>query len=546
VARRKRLAVVIPGAAMVLLRLAMLPLMPLPLPFVPPDFSFMLAADTFASGRLTNPTPPMWVHFESIHITMNPTYMSMYFPAQGLVMAAGKVFLGSPWFGILLSGALFCSALCWMLRAWLPPTWAFLGAMLAVLRLGLFSYWINTYSGGGLIAALGGALALGALPRYMRSVKGRDGMLLAAGVAVLMLSRPYEGMLLCLPVAVVLFRWLIQKRGAGRRLVLRSAVLPMFLMVAAGSWMAYYDYRAFGNPLTLPYTVDRATYAIAPYYVWQHARPEPNYHHAALRTFYRTNELTTYQAIHKPAGLVGVTVAKVVLTFMFFAGLALLPPLIMLRWAMADRRIRLLVVCVLVLVPGMLIEIFLLPHYLAPFTAAFYAVGLQCMRHLRVWQPRRRPVGLALVRGCVVLCVGLAVVRLAAKPLHVVIGQWPPANWDAMWYGPEHYGTERAAIQETLNRAPGKQLVLVRYAEGHNPLDEWVYNAPNIDASQVIWARDMDAARNAELFRYYHDRNVWLAQPDRETGKLSPYPGLQENTDSAQMARSAVGTPKMP
>src|SRR5580698_429300 len=170
---RKRLSVASVGAAALLLRLAILPICPIPLPFVQDDFSFLLAADTFAAGRLTNPTPAMWTHFESIQITVQPTYMSMYFPAQGLILATGKVLFGHPWFGLLCINVLMCAALCWMLQAWLPPSWALLGGVIAVLRISLFSYWINTYSGGGSVAALGGALLLGAMPRFIRTPRQR-------------------------------------------------------------------------------------------------------------------------------------------------------------------------------------------------------------------------------------------------------------------------------------------------------------------------------------------------------------------------------------
>ena len=93
-AHRRGLAVTAVGLAALLLRLAILPFCPIPLPFIPDDFSFLLAANTFAQGRFTNPTPAMWMHFESIHITMQPTYTSMYFPSVGVVLAAGKVLFG--------------------------------------------------------------------------------------------------------------------------------------------------------------------------------------------------------------------------------------------------------------------------------------------------------------------------------------------------------------------------------------------------------------------------------------------------------------------
>ncbi|MGA2652461.1 MAG: hypothetical protein ABSF28_18140, partial [Terracidiphilus sp.] len=190
-ARKQSLAVAAVGLATLLLRLLILPIIPIPLPFVPDDFSFLLAADTFAHGRLANPTPAMWTHFESFHITMQPTYMTMYFPGQGLLLAAGKVLFGNPWFAVLLCSALMCAAICWMLQAWLPPGWALLGGILAMLRLGLFSYWVNSYTGGALITALGGALVLGALPRLMKTARARYGLLLAAGIALLGLTRPY-------------------------------------------------------------------------------------------------------------------------------------------------------------------------------------------------------------------------------------------------------------------------------------------------------------------------------------------------------------------
>ena len=528
-ARRKHLAVTTVGLTALLLRLALLPLFPIPLPFLPDDFSLLLASDTFAHGRLTNPTPAMWMHFESIHISMQPTYMSMYFPSLGLLMAAGKVLLGNPWYAILIANALMCAAICWMLQAWLPSGWALLGGLLAILRLGLFSYWINTYTGGGALLAFAGALVLGALPRLMKTARVRYGLLMALGIALLALTRPYEGLLLCLPVAAALGHWAVRGKNRPRPgVLLRRAMAPLALIAAALLWLGYYDYRAFGSPVTLPYTINRATYAMAPYFVWQHQRPEPVYRHNAMRRFYYESEMKVFNKVHTWRDFIPITLMKLATTTLFFAGYALLLPLIMLRRTLLDRRVRFLVLCIAVLMAGMLIEIYLIPHYLAPFTAAFYALGLQMMRHLRFWRPGDAPVGAALVRMSVVVCVALAALRVCATPLGLAVPEWPASNWSGMWYGPEHYGTERAGIEAELKAMPGKQIVLVRDAPKRDPLDQWVYNAADINASKVIWAQEMDAASNAQLMRHYPGRRVWLVDPNTEPAQVSSYEAPQQ------------------
>jgi hypothetical protein len=533
IARRKTLAVLVVGASALFGRLALLPMFPIPLPVLPDDFSFLLSADTFAHGRLTNPTPPMWVHFESIHICLQPTYMSMYFPGEGLFLALGKVLLGHPWYGMLIANVLMCAAICWMLQAWLPPGWAFLGGMIAVPRLALFSYWINTYTGGGAAAACGGALVLGGLPRFKRDPRFRYALLMAIGAVLLAYTRPSEGLLLCLPVVVVLIRWFFkQGNRPAASILLRRAVVPVLILAAAVAWLGYYDFRVNGSPFILPYTINRATYAITPYYVWQHTRPEPAYRHEEMRSFYHFDELRMYNNMR--SHFIANTFWKLADAILFYAALVLIPPLFMVWRIALDRRVRFLFIGVLILAVGMAIEIYLVPHYVAPFTAAFYAIGLQGLRHMRAWKPGGIDAGLAMTRFTMTVVFLVAGLRVFDRQLGFPI-QPSPVQWAYWWFGPDHFGTKRADLEKKLASLPGQQLAIVRYAPDHYSMDEWVYNAADIENSKVIWAQEMDTAENRVLLHYYGNRRAWLVEPDAPMDRLlSPYPLTPPVTPSAR------------
>lgn len=510
---RRALSVWVLFFALLGFRLLLLPALPVPIPGIHDEFSYLLMSDTFAHGRLTNPTHPMWVSFETMHVNWNPTYSSMYPPAQGLVLAIGQL-LGHPWIGVLVSNALMCALIVWMLQAWIPPRWAFLGGVIAALQLSFATYWINSYWGGA-VAAAGGALVLGGLGRIRRTARLRDALLLGLGVAILANSRPYEGFMFCIPTAVYLLWWM-----SGRiktRIELQARMRRIFLpllgsMLLLGIFMAYYNWRLTANALLLPHVLNTKTHVTAPLFLWQHAKPPLQFRNAQFEKFYNVWERTYYRTTWEDARR--VTLEKLdLLGYLFFwrAELLLLP---FVPFLFRDRKMRLPLATLLLVTLSVFLVVWGEPHYAAPLVGVLALLVVQTMRHLNTMEVKSRRLGAMVVRVIVVILL----VQTAGRALNHECDQLERSCQGI---------TERAGIANQLRNIPGEHLVIVRYSKFHNTHYEWVYNGAEIDSAKILWARDIDPLQNEKLFAYFKDRQIWLVEPDereREARQLKPFP----------------------
>jgi hypothetical protein len=482
----------------------------------------------------------MWVHFESFHIIWHPTYTSMFYPAQGLILALGQVLAHHPFGGVWLSVGLMCAAICWMLQGWLPPEWALLGGLLAVIRLGTFSYWANSYWGGA-VAATGGALVLGALPRIKRSQRVRDALLIGLGLAIVANSRPYEGLFFGLPVTAALLTWLRAKGRPSLPLIARRVAAPLLLvLVLTLLAMGYYFWRTTGSPWSTPFFVNMHLYNPVPYFAWQSLKPAPAYHHDVMRAFYVGHLIGEYYQSRTITGLAHIELSGLVGLWSFYLGPALTVPLLLVvatapygfTWKEISEETRfLLLVCGAVVVATML-PIWSSPHYAAPITCAFYALVLQAMRKIGAWQRHSRSTGLFMTRAVPSVCLLLLFLRAGAGPLRLTLpAEWPALNRVPTWCSPHPANLERASVLRLLEQNPGCYLVIVRYGPNHEVHNEWVYNGADVDGAKVVWARDMGAARNEELVRYFKDRRIWLVNADDHPPTLVPYPILTEKSE---------------
>jgi hypothetical protein len=528
--KKTGLVVVVMTLAALFLRAGSLIVFPYPVPKLHDEFSYLLQGETFASGRITNPTPAGWEHLETFHVNMRPSYQSMYPPGQALFMAAAEVVGAHPWWGIWLSLGIMCGAVCWALQGWLPPQWALLGGLFCVIRFSTFSYWVNTYLGG-TVAAIGGALVLGSLPRLKRHPKAQYGILFALGLVILAISRPYEGLIFSVIPLLMFLIWLVR---AWQRREVKLVLIPVCSILVAGAIaIAYYNWRSTGNPMLMPYVANQQQYHITKPFIWQTRYPIPEYRHQVMRTFYVFHELPDYLNRANPDGYSRLMSRKLSVFYEFFIWPMLIPTIFAGWVMMKSRKMRIIPIMLLCMLGGLLVEEWALQaQYPAPALAAVLLVVIYGLRLAWTWQPRGVPLGPMLVRSAVLIVFGLSVAAAGQRminPYELLPNEHPPTH------------IERARIVSQLERIPGQHLVFVHHQLWDRGAVSWIYNDPDLNHSRIIWAHDMGDAENEKLIRLYPNRRVWRVDKDNLFNLVMPYSPSDEPAEVMQAAYKSSG-----
>jgi hypothetical protein len=502
------------AAGAVTLRLALIPLMGVPVPVVSDEFSHMLLADTLLHGRASNPTHVFWQHFETLQVIQQPHYGSDYFPGHAAVITAARWAVGSPWAAILFECGVFLAVLYWMLRGWMPARWALFGLVLAALRFAIGSYWVNAYHGG-FLPAIGGALVAGSFPRLRRRATAGGGFVLGLGLAILVLTRPFEGALFSVPFLVMLLwgKHLLWRKS------LRIAIPVLIVTGVALGLLGMYFARVTGSPWVTAYQINQKTYGWPMGLAWTKP-PQIEHRHIELRRYYEY-ELGEREKVDGPVDFVEYLTFRLQEYWRFFIGPVLTIPLLM--FPQVWRRRRTLVIGVMGGVTAILLEGAASPHYLAPAAAVIIAIIVECCRHLRA----RRIEILPMLPAAMLLVLAL---RISAQTFGLPYTQ--ELNYQS-WCCKQQGNLSKSRVEAALRAEPGDHLVFVKAKTDPANLFQWIYNEADIDAARIVWARDLGGERNAALRAYFSTRRVWMLDPNVQPAKYEEI-GPRINADSGK------------
>jgi hypothetical protein len=370
--------------------------------------------------------------------------------------------------------------------------------MLFVVHPGFEILWGQSYWGGA-VAMLGGSLVLGATPRQGRQPRCRDAVAMASGAVLLAISRPYEGVILCLLAGVyVLAKWLWHHRPTWQAIGWRVVLPQTLVFVAGGVALAHYHHCVTGDSFTFPYQIHESNYARSPNFLWQPATMDHDYNHPVMAKFHRQWALDWYRQQQTLAGWLRTKWNATRVAAHVFFPLPLALPLV-LSLVLLRRGQRMVAVVGIVATAWLasMVTVWSLPHYMAPLASYLLLLVVWGLRHVKILG--NRWFGNQHFVTALVLFQTVYFVVLVTAFINTPRDTW---QW------------RRAAILRQFEASPDRHLVFVHYDPDHNPHHEWVYNRADIDRSKVVWARELGRERERELLDYFPDRKAWRLQAD--------------------------------
>ncbi len=468
------------------------------------EFSYLLSGETLLEGRFSNPTPDGWQGLQSLHVLMYPSYASKYPIGTGLIVAVGLLIFGNPLSGSWLSAATFSIACTWMLNGALSKRWSLAGGLLIACHPTLQVTWSQSLLQGYLVAT-GCALLTGGVLRLRRWVTLSASLFSGSGVALLALTRPFEG-LVCTVLCTSALWWLWSGKPLSERFAmgLRSARVAMLPVGLALLLIALQNQAVTGKWWKMPYQMYESQYGVAPLFVFNSPRMENAVPRADLSEtvlkFHADSSLHWYQG---RAGWNGWRLGcsellRQMLALGFpFVGLMLLPALRWSKYRVPQALVA--VIAVQIAASGCVCWVF--SHYAAPLVPWLLLLSLIAVRAALRHNQRRKLLALS-IGGCLI----------AIEIASLSVGSYQVArSTDSEW------ARQRQRIVQRLTDEEGKHLVLVRYSPEHNVHHEWVYNGANPQSSKIIWARDEREDWTQTMLEHYgRDRNIWLLDADRQ------------------------------
>jgi hypothetical protein len=503
--RRTVWCLLILGALPVALRVVLVAHHPVPTPDIYDEFGHLLVADTLRHGRLANPAHPLHEFFETFFVLQSPTYSSIYPIGNGLMLALGWTIFGLPWAGVVFATAALCALMYWMLRGWTTPGWALCGGLLTVFTFGPLNQWMNNYWGGALSAAAG-CLVFGALPRLRNGGRIRDGIPLGLGLALHLLTRPYESVFLLLCVPIFLGRHFPRKALLAAALVCLPAMGVTLLQnkSVTGQWAE------------LPYALSGYQYGVPAALTFQ-TTPVP---HVPL-TPQQELDYRMQSNFHPGKDTLASYFSRLLYRIRYYR-FYFYPPLylalIVFACTIRDYRWACVPIACLVFALGTNFFPAFQFHYLAAVVCLYV---LMCVRGLQGMT--RLPFGKEASRILLFLCAAQFAFWYVPHLLEGTAFPLDVLRFDVWSYINHGNPERRILVNRELAAMPGKMVVIVRYWPQHPFQEEWVYNGADIDGQRVIWARDLGDAENVKLSRRYADRKLLLLEPDARPPRLGPY-----------------------